>query len=637
MSGTLKRAFFFFILFFLIFKHHNTFCQDKRVSDSLLYILKVKKNLSDKEKLGIYHDIAYYHTNPDSAIVFSDLLIDLARKYSDSIYVFRGYAQKGYSLLFKGEYDKAVSIFFKCAYIAEAINDEYRKAAAYISLGDAYSKAENHKNSIIYFNKAISLSRKINDTALLANAIFNAANEYMISNSLDTALNYFTEAGKFYELNDNTIYKAYVLGNKGMLYKKTGNIKEAENNLLRAIEILRPSGDNYSISTYTHTLGRIYLDKKDYNKALEYAQQSYILSSKAGIKQHISEICNLLSEIYYEKGDIKNAYKFQSEYYGIRDSLLNNKTITRIADLRTEYEVSKKQAEVDYLKKTRKAQSVITISLLIILILTVALVLILLKNYKRKKALNHLLLEQKEELLVQQEQLEEHNRTKDRFFSIISHDLRGPIAAIGNFPELLVHYAENNTKEDLQEMVNLIETSVKKVSVMLDNLLEWALSQQGTFPFHPEKLNVCKILKEVKPIFVTMAGIKNLSIEEDVNGEIYIMADKNSLITIIRNLINNSIKFTKPGGQICISAKTNHSSAIIEIKDTGIGIPKEKLENIFSIYEKKSTWGTNKEKGLGIGLSLVHDFVKMNNGEIAVTSEPGKGSSFSIYFPIHDD
>lgn len=633
---SLKRAGFFFILFFF-FLFNNAFGQDKRVSDSLLNILKVKANLTDKEKLDIYHDIAYYHTNPDSAIIFSDLLIDLARKYSDSIYVFRGYAQKGYSLLFKGEFDKAVSLFFNCAYIAEAIKDKYREAAAYISLGDAYSKAENHKNSILYFNKAISLSRKINDTVLLANALFNSANEYLISNSFDTALIYFNEAGKIYELIDNKFYKAYVMGNKGMLFNNIGNEKEAESNLRRAIEILGPFGDKYSISSYTNALAKIYLGQKAYEKALRYSILSYNLSREAGLKQNISETCSLLSKIYYEKGDIKNAYKFQSEYYGIRDSLLNNKTITRIADLRTEYEVSKKQAEVDYLKKTRKAQSVITISLLIILILTVALVLILLKNYKRKKALNHLLLEQKEELLVQQEQLEEHNRTKDRFFSIISHDLRGPIAAIGNFPELLVHYAENNTKEDLQEMVNLIETSVKKVSVMLDNLLEWALSQQGTFPFHPEKLNVCKILKEVKPIFVTMAGIKNLSIEEDVNGEIYIMADKNSLITIIRNLINNSIKFTKPGGQICISAKTNHTSAIIEIKDSGIGIPKEKLENIFSIYEKKSTWGTNKEKGLGIGLSLVHDFVKMNNGEIAVTSEPGKGSSFSIYFPIHND
>jgi two-component system, NtrC family, sensor kinase len=235
---------------------------------------------------------------------------------------------------------------------------------------------------------------------------------------------------------------------------------------------------------------------------------------------------------------------------------------------------------------------------------------------------------------AQQEQLENLNHTKDRFFSIISHDLRGPISSLGSLPVLFKEYIASNDINELSELIVHMDNSMQQVSNLLDNLLEWALSQQGTFPYHPDTIILNNVITEVCSMFSTMAETKGIRLIEDIHEEILVLSDKNSLMTIIRNLLNNAIKFTPQGGSITLAAEKKNSNAWITIKDTGVGMPEEKLQTLFHLNEKKSTWGTDHEKGLGIGLCLVHDFVLMNNGTIKAESKEGQGTSFIVTIPL---
>jgi signal transduction histidine kinase len=412
-----------------------------------------------------------------------------------------------------------------------------------------------------------------------------------------------------------------------------GNITLAEEKLDYAINILKELKDNYALASFQIRLAVIYQQQGKTNKAIQTATNSLEIASRNGLVAQMRDACKELADIYSLEKDYKNAYHFQSKYIAYRDSVNNEETIRKIADLRTEYEVAQKQSEVDLLVKKRKVTQIVTFSVVIIAVLALVFLFILYRNYCRKKALNKLLLEQQEELKAQQEQLESLNRTKDRFFSIISHDLRGPISSIGGLPVLLKESIAQNQINELSELITHMDTSMQQVSNLLDNLLEWALSQQGTFPYRPDNILLNQAISEVYSIFSSMAEAKGIRMVEDVQGEIYVCADKNSLMTIIRNLISNAIKFTPKGGTIFIIAKKEEGFVSLTIKDTGIGMPKDKLQTLFHLNEKKSTWGTNREKGLGIGLCLVNDFVIMNNGTIKVESEEGKGTSFIISIP----
>jgi signal transduction histidine kinase len=244
------------------------------------------------------------------------------------------------------------------------------------------------------------------------------------------------------------------------------------------------------------------------------------------------------------------------------------------------------------------------------------------------------MVEQKKELQKQHDQLEELNETKDRFFSIISHDLRGPIGVLNGTTLLIREYLESKDYVQLADLTANMEYSVKKVQHLLDNLLEWALSQQGKFSYYPEKVELNEIVHEVMGIFEGMAISKSILLTYHCKfDKFFLITDRNSMLTILRNLISNAIKFTNRNGSISIIAYKSEKSVILKVSDTGVGIPQKKLKTLFKINDNKSTWGTEREKGLGIGLSLVYEFVKMNNGTIDVESDEEKGTTFTLKFP----
>ncbi len=241
-------------------------------------------------------------------------------------------------------------------------------------------------------------------------------------------------------------------------------------------------------------------------------------------------------------------------------------------------------------------------------------------------------------LTESENKLRESNAEKDKFFSIIAHDLKSPFNSILGFSDLLVNNFEEYDTKTQKEFIGYIDTSAKNTYKLLENLLLWSRSQRGNLNFIYEKENLYLLLTETINILKPAAINKGIQINVDFLQNIYVIADKNSLSTIFRNLINNAIKFTPNKGKILINAETitNHDNKEfikITIIDNGVGIAKEKLSKLFTITGETSTKGTNGEVGTGLGLILCKEFVVKNGGEIWVESEVGKGSKFIFTIP----
>jgi PAS domain S-box-containing protein len=238
-----------------------------------------------------------------------------------------------------------------------------------------------------------------------------------------------------------------------------------------------------------------------------------------------------------------------------------------------------------------------------------------------------------EEVLKKSEaELRELNATKDKFFSIISHDLKSPFNSILGLSNLLVEQIQGKNIGGIEEYAGIIQNSSQRAMDLLLNLLEWSRSQTGRMEFAPEYVELVALINEVTELLGESAQQKLITIHQELPRNMLVFIDKAMISTILRNLISNAIKFTRTGGRIVISAELKDAELIIAIRDNGVGIKKENIEKLFRIDESHSTPGTQNEKGTGLGLILCKEFIEKHGGKIWVESVVGKGSTF--YFTI---
>jgi signal transduction histidine kinase/ligand-binding sensor domain-containing protein len=230
-------------------------------------------------------------------------------------------------------------------------------------------------------------------------------------------------------------------------------------------------------------------------------------------------------------------------------------------------------------------------------------------------------------------ELKELNASKDKFFSIIAHDLKNPFSTIIGFSELLNEEINSEYPSKAKEYANTINTSAEQTYKLLENLLEWANSQRGKISFEPCMVNINELLSEELNVLSDMARTKNIDLKSFLPDNLIISADKNMIKTILRNLISNAIKFTHKGGKVEVKAKIDNGQVIISVTDSGVGMTKETIAKLFRLDANLSTRGTENEKGTGLGLFLCKEFTEKHDGKIVVESESGKGSLFKVVFP----
>ena len=230
--------------------------------------------------------------------------------------------------------------------------------------------------------------------------------------------------------------------------------------------------------------------------------------------------------------------------------------------------------------------------------------------------------------------LTELNASKDKFFSIISHDLRSPFTSIIGFAEVMLEDINTLSQEEIKEFTNSIYKSSKNIQNLLENLLQWSRVQTGRIELNPINFDLNSLINDVIALYHVNAARKKISLVNKVENQYYVKADKFMIDTLLRNLVSNSIKFTNQGGEIKIIVDDSlEGRLLVTISDNGVGINEETIEKLFKIDSHVTTKGTEKEKGTGLGLILCKEFVEKNNGKIWVESKIGKGSDFKFTLP----
>ncbi len=239
-----------------------------------------------------------------------------------------------------------------------------------------------------------------------------------------------------------------------------------------------------------------------------------------------------------------------------------------------------------------------------------------------------------DEVQKRTEELRSLNATRDKFFAIISHDLKSALMSFKGIGQVIRHHLQRSRMERVHAIVENLDDRAGKLDNLLNNLLNWAISQTGEIPFKPENLLVSEVIDETTELFAEIAAAKGISINSEVEDQLILWADRDGLSLICRNLLGNAIKFTPSGGAIHISVEQEQSKVLLRISDSGIGMDEEQQQKLFNPGEYRSRKGTNDEEGSGLGLAITREFVLLHRGEISVTSQKGVGTTFVVRFPI---
>jgi signal transduction histidine kinase len=347
-----------------------------------------------------------------------------------------------------------------------------------------------------------------------------------------------------------------------------------------------------------------------------------------------------ISEVYQKKGDYKLALDNHIICTQYNDSITEKQQSDQIANLEKQYETEKKEHEIIRLNaqheltniqltknKQLKFLAFITAVLLLILV-----VFILLKYFDKLKSNN--LLEEKNRLIEKSEQeLRLLNASKNKFFSIIAHDLKNPLHNVMGYSFLLSKDYDKFNEDERRKFATDINQSTNNIFRLLQNLLEWSRSQTGRLKFSPIEIQFKRILDNALSVLHSLANQKQINLKYNHEANLQVFADPMMIETVLRNLISNAIKFTPENGTIEIEARNTGNEVLVSVKDTGIGISEADLANLFRIDSKVKRKGTNNEDGSGLGLVLCKEFVDKNNGSIWAESIPGKGSTFFISIP----
>lgn len=397
----------------------------------------------------------------------------------------------------------------------------------------------------------------------------------------------------------------------------------------------------------------VFNDVKIYNKSLEIGKNG-ILSKSINYTDKISippgnDVITIefsLLDYYNVKN---NFYRYKLEgfdddwsYVGER----NSATYTNLPPGKYTFKVMAKSGGA--LKFDKENQLAIIIEpkyfqtlwfkvLIILLFLTVLWLALKVRTktiMRQNKMLEHKVFERTKDLDKTIKELNQEIASKDKFFSIIAHDLRSPFLALLGFSKYLVDEIEEITKDDLKIVSENILKSAKMTFNLLENLLYWARIKTGRIKFEPSKINLNSVITDLVELYKNNADGKGIDIHLNCDPGICAFADPNMLQTVLRNLLSNAIKFTDSDGKIAINVQQENGNICVTVKDSGVGISRDKLSKLFQIDQNISTAGTRNEEGSGLGLILCKEFINLNKGEITVKSKVGEGSEFKFTLPV---
>lgn len=549
------------------------------------------------------------------------------------------YNYLGLAYMIAGRFTIAADYHINALNLSKENKDKMNLATAYNYLGILSYIQKKYDKALDYCQQALVLTISIEDKEGISLAYEHLGYVYAAKNDYKKAIDYNYKALELRNELGDVVEASAIYHNLGIFYRAIGKLQDALDSIEKGVALKEKYDDKKGFGSLYSDLGSIYIQMNRFELGMKYFLESLKIREEINDLRGTVAVLKKIIGAYESKKDYKNALEYYKELYSASDSLnnLNNHDLEK--ELQYKIETAGKQKQLDLLKEnysleqTKRTYLVLVIVLISILLVAGFIGYLVQRNaHKNVIKKNDLITEQKEALEKLNNELTELNTVKDKVFSIIAHDLRTPFTALLGFSEVIKTELNNLTREELKKFIDSIYFSSHNLYELLENLLQWSRINRNAFNLSPEQFDINEELEKVLRVLKENAELKGITLIDELQKSQLIYSDRHAINLVLRNLISNAIKFTKPGGKIKIDSKPANGIVEINISDTGIGIPETKLNNIFT-NNVRSTNGTENETGTGLGLILCKEMIEKSGGTIWVKSEAGKGSKFTFTQP----
>jgi signal transduction histidine kinase/tetratricopeptide (TPR) repeat protein len=561
--------------------------------------------------------------------------LELRQQINDTLGITNNLLNIGTMQYQMGHYSEANTYFYQALDLASKSGNDKLKAFSLNNLSNIHNKLKNYDVSHDYLRQALEIHQKSGNKKSELNVIMNIGNTFYEQGNKSEAKRYFEQALDFhktYGLEDNGLIS--ILNNLGLVVKSEGDTVKAIQYFKQAMEISKANNDKQGLTIALSNLGQI-AEKGNEASSLKQLLESLKEAKSLGLSKMVLNNYGSLRDFYSKKGDFKKAYEYATKYQRLNDSIYDAENAERIIELQTKYETAEKEKQLVIAKKEKLEKDLelnkANVTKYGMIGISVILLLLLGSLYSR-----YLIKRRSQmELAVINEKLNELNNTKDKLFSIVSHDLKNSMSGFSGIVNTLNSSYEKFSADQVKYYVGEVSASANSMKSLLRNLLDWARSQQNLIKVFPSKFSIVSIVSECAQLVDQQLRRKNIELDVEVADDLILVSDRNIVTTIVRNLLVNAVKYSYEGGRIEITSTLANQEIEICVADNGVGMDQQDVDLIMDSGSfMKSKPGVHGEKGAGLGLMLVKELLEKIAGRLVVVSEKGKGSKFCIVIPV---
>ncbi len=651
---------------------------------------KLSEDLADTVRVSVLIRLADAHTfsNFPKSIQYAKQAQELSLQTGSFNLKYQANQQLGLSHSLEGDFTSALKYETLSLQLAYILGDSSSIGLSHSNIGNYYFEIGEYDEAYFYLTRAYKIlqssSENSTDSLYMNIALHNVGRVFKELGQFETALQYLRLSQKISETIGDIEGKPYSLDEIGDVQLRMGEYDSALHYLthslqegkkimatepITSIKELQPKTFSKIAKTYLHKgdygksfayydstykiheltgnkfgiaeveLGRgtVLLKQEKYDDALRYIEKAVTLAQE--INARILEITcyNQLSILWEKKGDYRKSLEYFKQYKALDDSLFSNEIQQRLLRDQVRFETSTRDDQIAALTRMEETQKTelrkqefIRNILVVIVALTGILLVSVYRGGQRRKQINALLLQHQEEMEKRSKELEQLNQVKEKFFSIISHDLRSPISALAGLMDLLDKDAIE--PHELPAAIKELRIRFNHTRTLMNNLLDWTVLQMDKLSLQAGNLSLRKLADESVELLSSIQN-KKIKIVNNIPENATGHADSNTISLVIRNLITNAIKFTNDGGEITLSAELKENEWVMSVKDNGVGMNADTQAKLFNKISPYSSRGTANEKGTGLGLILCKEFVEKNGGRIWAESAENKGSTFWFTVP----
>ncbi|MBO0322338.1 tetratricopeptide repeat protein [Muricauda sp. CAU 1633] len=587
------------------------------------------------------------------ALVHIDSYLNFHQTKKEPFATANGLYQKAIILDNLGNYDESLKIYYDILKIYEEHNDPFSIATTLNALGEILKKTGKMNQALESYQRALEIFKSLGEKMEIANCLFNIGDAHMLLKDYTIALQYFNDALLLDQEANSEWGIAFDYEALGKVYGHQKKYPQALEYHKKALLLREKLGQRLELCMSYTQIGNIYLEMGNYEQAKENSNAAIAIAKGIGARAELQDNYRILSSIYEKTGDFENALAFKNQFIAIKDSLFNVEKSKQIEELQVRFDTEKKQDAIASLQKDAEINSLKlnqqkTLRNIIIGIAAAALLFFWFafnrykQNQRAKQAEEEkqraILEERKRTELEKQRvaELQKIDKLKDEFLANTSHELRTPLVGIVGLTESLQDGVAGKLPSEALENLEMIANSGRRLSHLVNDILDFSKLRNQDLVLSKVPVDVYAISNIVLRLSQPLLKDKQLKIINSIPKNVpLVVADENRLQQIMHNLVGNAIKFTEKG-YITLFAEVKDDMLSISISDTGIGIPRDKMDDIFNSFEQGDGSVQREFGGTGLGLSVTKQLVELHGGSISVSSEKGKGSIFTFTLPLSD-